>query len=123
PADIIVTVPAGVNNAVVSYTVTATDNSQTVTVVVTPTSGSTFPLGSTQVTAQATDGAGNLATVSFTVTVVQEGNTDTQPPVLNVPPSIVHPADLAQCAAVVTFNVTAIDDGPGAVLVICTPPS
>jgi Ca2+-binding RTX toxin-like protein len=48
-----------------------------------PPSGSVFPLGTTAVTATATDFHGNVATVSFDVTVV-----DTTPPVLSLPPNV-----------------------------------
>src|SRR5262249_38288782 len=108
---------------VVSYTVTATDNGSTVTVGTPPTAGSTFPLGTTGVNAQATDFAGNVSTGGFTVTVGQENNPEKQPPVLRGPPAIVQPAELGPCAAVVTFSVTAIDNEPGQVVVLCTPPS
>src|SRR4030095_4620949 len=105
PADIIVVVPVDATNAVVQYTVTATDNSGTVTVVMDPPSGGTFPLGTNTVTVTATDGSGNVTTGTFTVTVLPE-NPDDKPAVLNVPPTIVRPNDLGQCSAVVTFNVT-----------------
>jgi len=49
--------------------VTATDNCPGVTVESDPASGSTFPLGTTTVTATATDAAGNTSTCSFTVAV------------------------------------------------------
>jgi hypothetical protein len=59
------------NGAVVTYqSPTATDLVDGATAVVcTPPSGSTFPLGTTNVTCTSTDRAGNTASVSFTVTV------------------------------------------------------
>ena len=56
---------------VVSFSGSALDTvSGNVPVVFNPASGSTFPVGTTSVTATATDAAGNTITKSFTVTVV-----------------------------------------------------
>ena len=66
PDDIIVESEAGTE---VTFAVTATDNSGTVTVVCTPSSGSIFPLGTTIVNCTATDGSGNQALASFSITV------------------------------------------------------
>ncbi|MHB1346774.1 MAG: immunoglobulin-like domain-containing protein [Candidatus Humimicrobiaceae bacterium] len=65
--------------AVVNFSPTATDNVDgSVTVIGTPLSGSTFAIGTTQVTLNAMDVAGNAATpVTFNVTVQ-----DTTPPVI-----------------------------------------
>ena len=61
------------NEAVVAFTVTGSDNSGIdPTIVCYPASGYTFPLGTTTVTCTATDGNGNENTCEFTVTV--EGN-------------------------------------------------
>ena len=60
----------GPSGAVVTFSASATDLvSGAVAVSFSPASGSTFPLGTTTVTASATDAAGNPATGSFTVTV------------------------------------------------------
>src|SRR6185503_4802731 len=83
PANIVQTTAPGQCSATVSYNVTATDNCSGVTVVSTPASGSTFPVGTTTVMATATDAAGNTATCSFTVTV-----NDTQPPTISCPANI-----------------------------------
>ena len=75
PADINVTAtsPTG---ATVSYTASATDLvSGAITPTCTPASGNTFPIGATTVTCAATDQAGNKASGSFKVTVI-----DTTPP-------------------------------------------
>jgi len=65
------TSPAG---SVVTYTATASDAvAGTVPVTCTPTSGSTFPLGTTTVTCSASDPSGNTATGSFTVTITPSG--------------------------------------------------
>ena len=49
---------------------TATDNSGMVTLTSDNNPGHSFAIGTTQVTYNATDGSGNLATCSFNVTVV-----------------------------------------------------
>ena len=72
PGDFTVETPAGDSSAVVTYMVTATDNSGTATVVCTPASGSTLPLGPTTVSCTATDPSDNASTVSFVVTLVPE---------------------------------------------------
>jgi uncharacterized repeat protein (TIGR01451 family) len=63
--------------AVAHYVTTASDACSPLVLVVTPPSGSTFPLGTTMVIATATDAAGNSATCTFKVTVVPEN----EPPV------------------------------------------
>lgn len=59
----------GPTGAVVTYAVTATDLSGTATLTCSPTSGSTFPIGTTMVACQAHDASGNAATGTFSVTV------------------------------------------------------
>jgi len=90
-----------------------------VTVVANPPSGSTFPKGTTTVTATATDASGNTASCSFTVTVV-----DTQPPSIACPSNItaVVPGASDTCATVSYAAPVATDNCQG-VGVICTPPS
>jgi hypothetical protein len=72
-------------------------------------SGSNFPLGVTVVTATAQDDFENVATASFTVTVV-----DTTPPTIHVPAPITVEATSAAGAAV-TFLATATDVVSGSV--------
>jgi CshA-type fibril repeat protein len=69
PADIIAdaTGPAG---AIVSFVADAADNIGVVSLVCAPASGGMFPIGTTVVTCTAADAAGNTATTSFSVTVV-----------------------------------------------------
>ncbi len=55
--------------ALVGFTVAATDNCGSPTVVCAPPSGSAFPVGATTVECSASDVAGNTNTCSFTVTV------------------------------------------------------
>ncbi len=69
PADITVNAPSGSCSAAVNFTVTASDNCGIPTVVTSQASGSVFPVGTTMVTATATDAAGNSTNCSFNVTV------------------------------------------------------
>lgn len=71
-------------------------------------SGSTFPIGTTTVTATATDESGNSASCSFTVTVV-----DKQAPTIACPANITQSTDPGQCSAVVRFAPTATDNCGG----------
>jgi len=94
----------GPSGAVVSYTVTATDLVDgIVTPVCTPDSGSTFPLGTTTVTCDATDTIGNIASVSFDVNVE-----DTTAPVIIAPAGITAEAT-DPSGAIVSYVVTATD--------------
>ena len=83
PANLLQTNDPGLCGAVVNFTVTATDNGPTPTVVCAPSSGSTFPVGTTTVNCTATDSVDNTNMCRFTVTV-----SDTEPP------TITGPADL-----------------------------
>jgi uncharacterized repeat protein (TIGR03803 family) len=72
PMNIVTTAAPGQNSAAVTYTIVATDNCPGMSVTAIPPSGSVFPVGSTAVTALATDASGNSATCSFVV-VVNDG--------------------------------------------------
>jgi hypothetical protein len=63
------------SGATVTFSVTASDNCGSPTIICTPPSGSIFPLGTTTVNCTATDPSGNTATGSFTVTVVPPPST------------------------------------------------
>ncbi len=78
-----VTTSAGSNSsAVVTYPpVTATDNCQ-VTVICTPPSGATFPVGTTAVNCAATDSSNNTASCAFNVVVKQDVE-------IPLPPSVI----------------------------------
>jgi autotransporter-associated beta strand protein len=103
--------PAG---AAATYAASASDTvSGNVPVTFSVASGSTFALGTTTVTVTATDGAGNTANGTFTVTVV-----DTTAPVINVPaPVIAVPVTAGGTGAPVNFAATAHDLVDGAVVV------
>ena len=74
PAPLVVNAAEGRTSEIVSFTVTAVDNCSPASVVSTPASGSSFPLGTTTVTSVSTDASGNTATKSFTVTVIAASN-------------------------------------------------
>ncbi len=123
PATITTTSDVGMCNAVVTWTdpvigTDATDNCGVVSVVCSPVSGSTFPVGTTPVTCTATDAAGNTATCTFDVVV-----TDNNPPVITCPADITTNMDSGVCGAVVTFANPLATDDCGATTVTCSPAS
>ncbi len=104
----------------VSFSASANDNiAGNVPVSCLPSSGSTFPIGTTTVNCSASDGHGNTASGSFTVTVTL---TDTTKPVVTVPPDITREAASGSGTAV-TFSSTAQDNLDGALTPTCTPAS
>lgn len=107
----ITTEAIGPSGAVVTYTVTATDDVDgPVAASCVPASGSTFPIGASTVTCTASDAAGNTATATFTVTVQ-----DTTPPVIG-PMSNLTVDATSPAGAVVVFAlpaaVDAVDPSP-----------
>jgi hypothetical protein len=98
-------------NAVATYTnPTFTDNcaptSGTATRISGLVSGSTFPVGNSNVVFQATDAAGNTRRCTMVVTV-----TDNQPPVINCPPAVVLTGTGTPCTAIAIYpNPTASDN-------------
>lgn len=78
PANQTVTVNAS-TSVTVTYAATAQDGGASLTPSCAPSSGSSFPLGTTTVSCTATDAAGNTASRSFTI-VVQ----DTTPPTVSI---------------------------------------
>ena len=82
-----------------------------------PSSGSTFGLGTTSVNCTATDAHGNTGSGSFSVTIQ-----DTTPPSITVPGNITAPAT-SPSGAVVTFSASASDLVDTSVSVSCSPPS
>ncbi|MEZ4801040.1 MAG: HYR domain-containing protein, partial [Flavobacteriales bacterium] len=113
PANISVSNDAGVCGAVVTFSVTSSDNcaGEVVTQTGGLASGSTFPIGTTSNTFLVTDASGNTATCSFTVTVA-----DTEDPVITCPANISVNNDAGVCGAVVTFSVTSSDNCAGEVV-------
>jgi hypothetical protein len=93
------------------------DRDGAVAVVCDPSSGSTFPLGTTVVTCTAVDAAGNRSSATFAITVA-----DTAAPVVTVPGTITIPAANA-AGAVVAFDASATDAVSGPAATTCTPSS
>ena len=109
PIAITVNVTPGTCGRVVQFAhPTATDNcigSITPTVTSGLPSGSTFPLGLTTVTFQATDAALNMASCSFGVTVI-----DNEDPVITCPANISVPIIAGSCGATVTYSLPTATD-------------
>ncbi len=95
----------GPNGASVDFDVHAYDLAgQPLTLTVDFPSGSVFPLGTTTVTAAATDALGNSSSSSFTITVLP-----ITPPTLTVPPDLILEATTASGADVILPEATATD--------------
>ena len=99
PADVVVNNDPGECGALVDLTATAVDNCGSVTITYSP-NLTIFPVGTTLVTATATDAAGNSSECQFSVTVQ-----DNQLPSLMCPSNITKSNDPGMCGAVVTFSV------------------
>lgn len=108
---------ASAAGATVSYSVSVTDNRRTPpTVSCSPASDTTFAIGTSTVSCTATDGAGNTASASFLVSVIDD------PPLLSLPTDI-HATATLSSGVVVSFTATASDVVSASVPVNCTPPS
>jgi len=117
PADIIGVEATSASGATVSFTNPAATDivDGAVSTACAPASGSTFALGDTTVICTATDNAGNSASVSFNVNVV-----DTAAPVLSVPSNVTAEANgnpnstvaLGTATATDLFAVTITSDAP-----------
>jgi hypothetical protein len=104
--------------AVVTYPPpTASDNCPDVTVSCSPSSGSSFSVGTTTVVCTATDKSGNKASCSFTVTV-----RDTEPPQIACPPNQTANAGPG-CEAIVNYPAPTVSDNCPNPTVSCNPPS
>jgi gliding motility-associated-like protein len=107
---------AGVCGATINYlTPVGLDNCPGVSTFLTGglSSGSLFPIGTTNVSYLTTDFAGNFATCNFNVTI-----TDTELPVLACPSDINQTNDLTLCGAIVNYLApVGIDNCPGTVTV------
>jgi hypothetical protein len=105
-------------STLVAFSASATDAEDGVLpVTLSPASGSGFPVGTTVVTATATDSHNNRVTKTFDVVVE-----DTTPPTLSLPADLVLEATSAS-GAVATFAATAHDLVSGDVPVSLSPPS
>lgn len=108
----------GPGGASVTFSVSANDIVDgAVNVTTDHNSGSAFPLGTTTVTATASDAHGNSASMTFTVTVQ-----DTTAPVITAPSDMTVEATKPG-GADVSFSATAADIVSGSVNVVATPAS
>jgi hypothetical protein len=117
PADIVLYTSAVVCDQVATWTEpVGTDNCGVTTAQIAgPASGSSFPLGATTITYEATDDSGNSTLCSFTVTVV-----DTITPSISCPPDILINNDAGQCGAVVFFPDPVFSDACASVTIAQT---
>ncbi|HEV7485060.1 MAG TPA: HYR domain-containing protein [Thermoanaerobaculia bacterium] len=109
----IVAEAAGAAGAAVTFTATATNNAS---IACSPASGSTFAIGTTNVSCTATSPGGSSSD-TFNVNVV-----DTRPPVLSLPATIQVGAT-GPTGAVVTYTATATDLVDGSMVAGCDHPS
>jgi hypothetical protein len=107
PSDIAADTDAGDCEAVVTFSASATDNCSAI-VTYSHASGSAFPVGTTTVTATATDPANNTDVCTFDIVV-----TDNESPVITCPSDIAADTDAGDCEAVVTFSASATDNCSG----------
>jgi hypothetical protein len=119
PAGAIVPYSASASDAVdallgINVSVSCTKNGQPV-----PPSSSTtlFGYGTTTIACTATDSHGNVALMTFTITVV-----DTTPPAVTVPANVTLQAT-SPAGAVYSFTASALDTVDGALTPSCTPAS
>ncbi len=119
PADISVANDPGQCAAIVNFPPpVSTGGKGAVTIVCTPASGSSFPVGTTQVSCVATDSDGITATCFFAVTV-----TDSTPPSIVCPPDFTVIAPLGRISAVVNFSTPSAIDNCSIAAIACSPVS
>ena len=105
PANITMDNDSGQCGAVVTFTLSASDNCGIASDSSTANSGDFFNVGTTTVMYMATDSAGNMSSCSFDVTV-----NDTEAPVAICPANITVNNDSGQCGANVTFTLSGTDN-------------
>jgi hypothetical protein len=112
--------PTSGSGAVVTFSASASDAaSGALPANCTPSSGSTFPIGTTTVNCTATDGVGLQANGSFTVAVTDSAG----PTFSNVPANVTVEANGPAGSAVNYTAPTANDAVDGPAVVTCSPPS
>ncbi|XP_041485822.1 hyalin-like isoform X2 [Lytechinus variegatus] len=123
PADIDRSVPRGITSLDVYFSnATATDDSgMTSLVSVDPPSGSSFPLGPTEVRFVFQDEAGNEGNCSFVITI----NTipDTTPPIVTCPPNITRYVPSEVSSLQVNFSSATATDDTGTTSLLSVEPS
>lgn len=117
PADINQATDPGSCGAVVRFPTGASDGlCAAPTVVCSPTSGSFFNKGTTQVTCTATDGAGLTASCSFNVTV-----SDEEDPNITCPGSITDSNTPGLCGKMIDYTLPTTSDNCGQTSFSCVP--
>jgi len=113
PADMIV-FPASISGTLITYTVTATDDSGPVSIVCSPSSGSTFSIGTKAVICTASDIAGNKVTGSFNLTVLNPGQAIQQLTnivnSMNLPSYVTSSLDTKLSNALYSYNIGAMNN-------------
>ncbi|XP_022082302.1 mucin-2-like isoform X2 [Acanthaster planci] len=113
PSDTTITVPFGIDSAVVTWDEpTSSDNSGGTFQTPSKPSGSEFPLGSTPVTYTFTDPAGNEVSRTFTVNVVQLPDS-TPPVVTSFPSDVTITVPFGTTGTPVTWNEPTSTDNSG----------
>ena len=105
PGNLTVNNDAGMCSAVVTFSIAASDNCPGVTTSASPASGTAFPVGTTIVTGTATDGAGNMSTCTFNITV-----NDNENPTITCPANVTQSVNAAMCSANVTVGAPTVTD-------------
>ena len=115
----------GPSGAQVPYEASATDDVDgSINPSCTPSSGSTFSIGDTEVTCSATDSSGNTASESFTITVVEAvTNGNTRPVITGPPTTPIEVEATSNTGEEVSYSVTAFDREDGNMIPQCDPPS
>ena len=113
---------ASLTGTVVLYNVSASDNDGLIASgpICTPSSGSTFQLGTTTVSCTAKDAAGNTATAAFPVTVLAGSTSSTTAnlPTLHLPSAVTAQATSSSGAAVI-YTATATSSSGASLPVNC----
>lgn len=117
PADTVVANIPGWCGAVVEYTATVEDNNPGAVIQCFPPSGYSFDIGTTAVVCVAVDGAGNIDSCGFNITVI-----DTTSPSITCPADITLDSEPGLCGASYVFSVSGGDNCPG-VVATAEPPS
>ncbi len=107
PSNIVVQVLFGVTDAAVNYpALVASDNCSGLVTNCSPPSGSTFALGTSNVTCTATDGSGNTTNCTFTVTVNQ------RPPAADLGVTKTTTGQTSGLAQPITYTLVVTNNGP-----------
>ena len=118
PVDVVLNADTGLcSRSNVTWTVPGVDGCAVTNVTCSPSSGSTFPVGSSLVTYVLQDGYGLSYTNNFHVVII-----DDQPPTLVCPADIIAAKNTTDCGAYVTFAPLATDNC-GISNVVSVPPS